>query len=222
MISYLYTGGYEIDPAHGLPQPLSDITSVDKSEPSPILSRGDGDDIFETLLSHLRVNAIADYFNIQNLVGYANSNILLILQSCEAPGIFLHFAQEVSRSTGDTALHSILESTLANCLEDLTDLDFKDVELGSTLVVGVLRASGTRIRELQAQISTLQSVTATESLRNARIITNIDNCVKMAKRTKECRNCNTEFANYIEKHGKEHEPTYTLRCEKCRCRHRPD
>ncbi|KAI8648815.1 hypothetical protein NCS56_01497300 [Fusarium sp. Ph1] len=220
MISFLYLGEYEIDPSHASTQQPPNTTNVGQNAAAEIIPGTERDSTLETLLSHLRVNAIADYYDIQSLVSHVNSKILLLLRGCRAP-VVLRFAQQVSKSTGDTALHSIIASALAGRVEDLADLqELMEIDLGNSLAINVVRACGTRIRELQAQISALQLMSATESLRNARIISNIDSCVNMARRTKECRHCDAEFACYIEKHGKEREPSYTLRCEKCRCRHR--
>lgn len=154
MISFLYTGGYDIDLALGLPKPPSNPTNGDENESSLIIPRRDKDGTFEALLSHLQGDSIADYYDIYSLVGHANLKILLILQSSQAPEIFPRFAQEVSRATGDIALRSIATSALASRLEDIIDSQaFEDMDLGSSLAVDVLRTCGARIREFQAQIN---------------------------------------------------------------------
>lgn len=222
MISFLYTGEYQVLPIEQI-QSSSTVANIEASEPSLADTMKEGDQMTETLLLHLRVNAIADYYDIKSMAALANSNIRSILENTQDADLFSRFVLEASNSTGDVVLHSIIASTAANRIEELTESQaFLDIELGNNLSIGILRGCAERIRELQNQLKHIQMLRASESLRNNHIIENIDNCVRTMKETNECRHCEASFACYIEKHGKELEPSYTLRCEECRCRHRPN
>ncbi|KAH7247525.1 uncharacterized protein BKA55DRAFT_595139 [Fusarium redolens] len=81
----------------------------------------------EDLLSHLRVNAIADYYNIQNLAQLANSQIRVIL--------------EKGQMLIDPDVCSIIASAAATCVEELSELQaFQEVELKHNLSMEILRA----------------------------------------------------------------------------------
>jgi hypothetical protein len=48
---------------------------------------------------------------------------------------------------------------------------------------------------------------AKEGISKNRIIESIDGCIRIVRKTKECRHCEAIFDCYVEKHGKEVEPS---------------
>ncbi|KAF9768829.1 hypothetical protein IL306_013816 [Fusarium sp. DS 682] len=169
MISFLYTGEYQISPNHDPPQLSSVFTKIEASGSSLALPQTEGAGTVETLLSHLRVNAIADYYDIQSLARLVNSKILSILEKSQDAEMFPRFIQEASTSTRDAALHSIIASTTANRMEELTGPQtFLNMELERILAMEILRACGTRIRELQSQLKNAQRLRASETLYQSR------------------------------------------------------
>ncbi|KAH6867184.1 hypothetical protein B0T10DRAFT_502559 [Thelonectria olida] len=86
MISFLYTGEYYISPNYNPLRLSSAFTKIEASRSCLVLPEGSG--TVETLLSHLRVNAIASYYDIQRLARLANSKILCILEKSQDAEIF--------------------------------------------------------------------------------------------------------------------------------------
>jgi len=83
----------------------------------------------ETLLGHVRVNAVADYYDIPQLKELANTKIRHIIQTNWSPYGFSEVIKEVFNSTTDKELREIMSLTVAAHIEEL--LEFEDfTELG--------------------------------------------------------------------------------------------
>jgi hypothetical protein len=169
MISFLYTGEYHVNT---------------KSEDNPIPSgeqfRNEADsylqpcsgpeslknETIENILSHLRVNAIADYYNGENLAQLANSKIKAILEQGQEANLFPRVIQEMPKSNRAAELCAIIASATADCMDELMMLrDFQDVELEHTLVFEMIRALTTKIKEVQNRLEDYQQLAASyESL----------------------------------------------------------
>ncbi|KAF4968443.1 hypothetical protein FSARC_4137 [Fusarium sarcochroum] len=213
MISFLYTGEYQIvfkseqKSTSDDGQNREEADAVSHSSPAP--SEPTEDETVEILLSHLRVNAIADYYNIQNLSQLANSKIQAILEETQDADVFPKVLQEVSTSNRDADLHSIIASATAKCIEQLTELQtFRDVELEHSLSMEILRACGTRIHKLQHELKTTQQEAAayqaseaSEKLTKKLFIEQTNDSIDFLGRTFECRHCSKDFGCYFEKRG---------------------
>ena len=202
----------------------------------------------EILLRNVRVNAIAEYYDIPQLKQLANTKIHHILQTFWSASSFSDIVKEAFNSTSDMALHNIMTLTAAMHIEELLELeDFASLEIMSDFSIGVIQntiaahkakedLSTQKLQAVESQLqyaeSRLQSAeqdcTYERSLRDRettradRIIENIDDCVNTLSRTSTCRNvrCESDFTCYIERGGFSEEPKYTLRCARCRCRHK--
>jgi hypothetical protein len=199
----------------------------------------------ETLLRNVRVNAIADYYDIPQLKQLANAKIQHLLKTSWSADGFSNIVKEVFNSTSDMVLHSVMTLTAATHIEELLELeDFAALEIMSNFSIGVVRntiaahkakedLSTQKLQAVESQLqyaeSRLQSAeqdcTHAKSLhdhttaRASRIIENIDGCLNTLSRTNTCRNCDADFTCYIERGGLANEPKYILRCANCRCRH---
>jgi hypothetical protein len=197
------------------------------SQFSTALSELAEDETVEDLLSHLRVNAIADYYNIQNLAQLANSKIRVILEEGQNANMFPRVVQEVSSSNRDPDIRSIIASAAATCIEELSELKaFQDVELEHNLSTEILRACSERIQTLQRHLDVAQqNVIIYQEFRDDErrvkesVIEQIDKSMDLLKQTYGCRHCAKGFGCYFEKKGLEGHPSYILRCKECRCRH---
>lgn len=180
---------------------------------------------------HVQVNAIADYYNIQQLMKLANAKIQqLNLDEWNAQE-FIQGTKETLSSTGDMILHEVMALAAARNITEL--LKFEEfIELidhfGAKVLRHYIKQVEEKICELQLKTMNLQidldrqqaRVRSTE-MRAERIIENINGCLQTLKETDFCRNttCATNFECFIEQRGQRFEPVYTLRCATCRCKH---
>ncbi|KAM0193088.1 hypothetical protein ACHAPA_004618 [Fusarium lateritium] len=138
MISFLYTGGYRVETeSEGSPIPSDEQFQDEADSSSQPCSESEAmkNENADTILSHLRVNAIADYYNIENLAQLANSKIEAILKQGQNAELFPPLLQETSKSNRDENLCAIVASATAECMRELIKLqDFQDLELEHALV----------------------------------------------------------------------------------------
>lgn len=197
----------------------------------------------EILLHHVKVNAIADYYDMPPLKQLANAKIQNILETNWSANNFSDVVKEAFNSTSDTALHEIITSTAIAHIEELIEHeDFMAVKVISDFALGILRntiaaykareelstrklqAAESRLRSIEQDYASEKSLRDKESIRTDRIIENMNDCVETLRETETCRNprCEAEFTCYIERGGTMYEPKYLLRCARCRCRHKGD
>lgn len=202
----------------------------------------------DILLRHVRVNSIADYYDIPQLKELANTKIQHLLESTWHASGFSAVVREAFKSTSDAALHEIMALTAAAHIEDIVELEeFVNLEVMGSFAATILRNTiaanrakeNTATQELQAVKSELKSIESrlqsseqdctfeksmreTEAARVTRTMENLDNCFDVLSKTDICRNprCEAEFKCYIERGGNLYEPRYTLRCSRCNCRHK--
>jgi hypothetical protein len=99
----------------------------------------------EILLRNVRVNAIADYYDIPQLKQLANTKIQHVLETSWSADGFSNIVKEVFNSTSVMALHNIMTLTAATHIEELLKLeDFALLELMSDFSIGLMR--NTRLR----------------------------------------------------------------------------
>lgn len=196
----------------------------------------------DTLLCHIRVNIIADYYNIQGLAQLSKSNLQRILEKEWHAGPFSVAAKEAINSSGDQELHQLIKSLAVTHIDELVTVrEFADLGIFSELGFEILRDSvvqmAKNISELQTkmtkaeegfeidtiiremEVAESQRETQEEKNRCKNIIHNIDICREKLADTSRCRHCDEPFNCYIESHGSASRPQYTLRCSHCRCRH---
>ena len=224
------------------PVPSTDGKNIDLSDNCPGTKRTSG------LLQHVRVNAIANFFEVLPLKDLANAKISRLVGAEWSANGFLEALHEAGNTAHDNVLMRILSEAAAVHIEELVLHDsFTRVDLTGEYARAVLQyvaaiskarqeQATSEQRELKTQLESAekriraltqdiewQKDCATGSRERAeRIIHNFENCAAVLNETYECRNtkCNAEFRCWFERGGKPEEPQYTLRCVRCRCRHR--
>ncbi|KAM0400562.1 hypothetical protein ACHAPZ_005631 [Fusarium culmorum] len=237
MISFLYSGDYQISSKRdkpgsddGNPQ---DEDSNDAADHAPQASSHLSEPVetvetVEDLFAHLRVNAIADYYNIQNLVQLANKKIRAILDLVQNTEVFPRIIQQISTSNGDPNIRSIIASAAVTRIKELCNLAaFQELELKQDFSSKMFQACSERMETLerrlhdaQANVVMYQALRDDERQAKQSVIEEMDNSMEILKQTAGCRNCEETFGSYFEKGGSEGNPSYLLRCKVCRCRHR--
>ncbi|EXK82832.1 hypothetical protein FOQG_12801 [Fusarium oxysporum f. sp. raphani 54005] len=213
MVTFLYTGDYEL-----APETEKLVQDKDRDEKSE-----DGEDkTAEKIISQLRVNAIADYYNIAKLGKLSTSKIEAILRDDLNFLIIPQVIQEMSISNRDADLRSLIASATAKYIEELTSSQvLRALDLEHNLAIEILEACGRRIQELVEDASTARELQKIRERVSTLSIVKISSAIDLLKKTNRCRHCNNLFGCYIE------EPTsvltggsaYVLRCESCGCRH---
>ncbi|KAK7582887.1 hypothetical protein V3481_012183 [Fusarium oxysporum f. sp. vasinfectum] len=161
MISFLYAGKYQLCSKREHKFSFDDGHNQDNTDHvsrfSSALSELAEDEPVEDLLSHLRINAVADYYNIQNLAQLANSQFRVILEKGQNANVFPRVIQEILTSDRDPDVRSIIASAATTCVEELSELQaFQEVELEHNLSMEILRASSQRIQTLQHRLDVAQ------------------------------------------------------------------
>lgn len=167
------------------------------------------------LISHVRTNAIADYYNVPKLCNLANKEIALLFQTEWSPVEFLEASKVVSSSTGDKNLHHMFAKIAAEHVQEL--LDYADNFAGLLALDGFtlqfMKDSADRI----ATLKNLLNFQAKHLIEAEKVKGNMGECVQKLENTKSCRHCQANFDCYIETPDNK---TYTLRCAKCFTRHK--
>ncbi|EHK24280.1 uncharacterized protein TRIVIDRAFT_54366 [Trichoderma virens Gv29-8] len=195
MVEFLYTGNYDCN------QPQEQNTDT---------------------LTHVRVNAIADYYGIHRLTLLANQKIQQVYQDKWNAKAFLASTREALDNTGDKKLHSVMALLAAQHLEELM-ASSKMADLVGDFAAEVLRYHALKFeatKQEQHQKAAVLATTQAAEAKTARVIANIDRLVTTMCDREYCRNtaCEMEFGCHIEKLAGD-EPNYVLRCSYCRCRH---
>lgn len=105
----------------------------------------------KSLLSHVKVNSIADYYDIPELRRCASTEIQKILNTGSwSPRDFPVIAREVFNSTGDKELYDILSEVTAARIDEIIGLgeDIAPPEVISDFANGVLRKLVVRLKDL--------------------------------------------------------------------------
>ncbi|EXK40912.1 hypothetical protein FOMG_04479 [Fusarium oxysporum f. sp. melonis 26406] len=239
MVTFLYTGDYKLAPETEKPVQVKD--GDEKSEEGEIDSEDDNmskdspasqkieDKTAEKILSHLRVNAIADYYNIEKLAKHSTSKIYTILQDDLDFLILPKIIEEMSTTTRDADLRSLIAKATAKYIGELTSLQvLRTLELEHNLAIDILEAYGKRIQPLLEDLSAARVLqNSYKQARNVQqrhknlTVAKIRSVLELLENTTKCRNCNKEFGCYIqEPAGAVNDPSrYALRCSGCQCRH---
>ncbi|KAH6952495.1 hypothetical protein BKA56DRAFT_504789 [Ilyonectria sp. MPI-CAGE-AT-0026] len=184
MVTFMYTEEYEVGSVDETSGSTTDHEpevlqpEVDVSGWHPPHQQPERTEVTEALLCHVRVNAIADCYNIPKLTQQANSKIQCILRDSWQAESFSHVVKEVLSSTGDAILQEDMTSTAADHIGELVESQsFADLEVMSDFAIKVLRNCALRIHEIESQLQYNRSV-CKEAVRAGRIIDNIDNCLR--------------------------------------------
>jgi hypothetical protein len=249
MVSFLYTRDYEVNLSHEEDQGQEDVMDKDDNDQQPNgndeTGDNDGDEdgvdapppqatkepedetngqAIELLACHLKVNAIANYYDIEKLRDLAKSKIEVVLKANES--ILPRLLPEVSISNAHTNLYPIIASAAAK-INDLGSLlaeeDLRMGELDPALSKEIITACGERIMRLETQLKDSKREVAKHSVTSQSNAASIDTCLAKLGETQNCRHCGSDFNCFIETGSTEmsglSHHTYMLRCKGCRTRH---
>ncbi|KAL7944211.1 hypothetical protein V8C42DRAFT_326164 [Trichoderma barbatum] len=247
MVEYLYTGNYDSDQAQEQSKAAAGVatsgaltsasssvsTTADTAPPVPPAAAST-----QGVLSHVRVNAIGDYYGIQGLMLLANQKIQQAYQNKWDANAFLTSAKEALDSTGDKKLHRMMALLAAQNLNALIASP-QLADLVGDFAAEILRFHAHKFEEAErehrnntSRASIAAHVAASKQhgdllakcqaaeAKTGRVLANIGRVVTTMGQREYCRNnaCEAEFGCYLEQVGDD-EPTYVLRCTYCRCRH---
>src|SRR5947207_4863159 len=168
----------------------------------------------EILLGHVRVNAVADYYDISQLKELANTEIKHIIETNWSPHGFSEVVKEVFNSTTDRELREIMSLATTAHIEELLQFeDFAELDVMSDFAIGIiwnmfatykadegltsweLRDMKDRLQSLEVDYSSERSAHAYEAGRVGRISESIDHCLEVLSRMRSCCNacCNADF-----------------------------
>jgi hypothetical protein len=235
MVTFLYTGDYELasetekKPIQVIEQDHDGDSQGDQtdgeedkmSEDSPA-SEETEDKTAENILSHLRVNAIADYYNIEKLATLSTSKIETILHNDLNFLILPQIIQEMSISNRDADLRSLIASVTAKYIEELTSSQvLRTLDLEHNLAIEILEACGGRIQKLMEDLVAARELEKLQARVKNLSLVKISTVIELLKKTHRCRHCSKEFGCYIEEPATvlTEGSSYVLRCGGCGCRH---
>ncbi|KAK2758975.1 hypothetical protein FQN54_003073 [Arachnomyces sp. PD_36] len=185
----------------------------------------------DVLRCNVRVNAIADYYDVSSLKQCANTKIENILNVTGLIEGWADIVRTAFDSTSDSELLRIMALTSAEHIEELVELeDFVALGVMNAFITTILRkklsAHREEVQRLNHIIHTLKSdlrtteanlrhercVVEQESTKFENLSSNIGSCLSRLSKCHSCRNCDAAFTCYID-------GSYILRCAKCKCKH---
>lgn len=114
--------------------------------------------MLKSLLFHVKMNSIADYYDILELRSFSRKKVKKILNTSWSPHDFPIVMREVFNSTRDKELHDILSEVMAAHIDELMGLgrDIAPPEVLSDFANSVLRklaaAQKQRVKDLESQL----------------------------------------------------------------------
>jgi hypothetical protein len=181
----------------------------------------------KSLLFHVKMNEIADYYDIPELRHEANTRVKNLLNTSWSPRDFPVIIQEVVNSTSDKGLHDIISDVMAAHIDELIGLsqgeyiaprgvisDFSGSVLRKVVVAN--KSSNhmleKRIKDLELELHEAKQLTEREMSKVKGLEEDTKRFSKLLKQTTRCRNCRADFSCYMESCN-------LLRCSECECRH---
>jgi hypothetical protein len=170
----------------------------------------------------------------------ANAKINTIIENEWSSSGFLDVVQNAFERTSDADLHKIIITATSLHIEDLMVLeDFSRLSVMGNKCFEVLQNSVMGYKEklgllndklTAAEISLeeaesgmeLAKISAEDANNTAKaMMDNFIECAGQLNKNKICRNinCGADFSCYIEQGGTAENPTFKLRCRKCKCKH---
>ncbi|KAG9256221.1 BTB/POZ protein [Emericellopsis atlantica] len=222
MVQFQYMGDYECN--------TKDDASVD--DPGEQWAASD------SVRQHVRVNSIADYYNLPTLLSLSRENVSIHLGLNGIDRSLLGVLREAEATSGDALLHESIATIAAGHIrylykkEDLvTELAGLCTGAGVKLVCALFSILGRReaeLRNLKQEIGRQPNGSESEcrELRREKAalektIESMQDCHRLLAEQRECRNvnCDAQFQCYIEATGRD--PSYIVRCARCNCKHSP-
>lgn len=113
MLQFMYTQAYSTGTEGEQPDAQCDRKAETKEAQPPTM--------VELLSSHIRINAIADYYDIAKLREASNTQIQRILDTSWSPHGFHIVIEKAMRTTRDKDLHHVLSVVAAAHVEELVN-----------------------------------------------------------------------------------------------------
>lgn len=234
MVGFLYGADYRL-----APEPEKKPAQGEKREEGEIVS--DDDELFKALppasrkiaaqtvyqiVSHLRVNAIADYYGIQKLAKLSTSKIELILKKEIDFHIIPQVIAEMSTANRDLEIRSVIATATARYIAELASTQaLRTIDLEHQLTIEILESCGQRIQKFMEHFNTVQNQheEVVRKLNGDRDVTatKVRAIMQQLKNTPKCRNCKKDFMCFIDEPANVLAETsrYVLRCRSCQYRH---
>ncbi|KAF5671939.1 speckle-type POZ [Fusarium denticulatum] len=236
MVGFLYSADYRLapepekQPAQGEKREEGEIVSDDDNmtESSRALQRIADETVYK-IVSHLRVNAIADYYGIAKLAKLSTRRIDFLLKSKADFSVIPQTIAEMATANRDPETRSVIASATARYIEELTaSRALQTIDLEHQLTIEILEACGTRIQKLVEDLSAANEVNNKhkETIRKLEgdrdlAAEKVRNVMQQVHLTTKCRNCKKDFGCYVEEPANilEELSRYVIRCRGCLCRH---
>ena len=172
----------------------------------------------ESLKQHIRVNSIADYYNIPDLATLSTQKAK---ESCGRnwnATQFLTAVKTVPNMTGQGGLQVMLADQIAQHMDELLEHDEFKAIVGD-FSFSILRkhaelAKGDSLRQQQNSLQATQNRMFLDA-------SNMRTCINTLNYQNDCRNCGSFFTCYIDELEGENCSSFILRCQDCLCRHYP-
>ena len=173
MVEYMYTGQYSIPTHETSPKSSIDTQQAESEDSGSMLSPH-----ATTLLvlqQHVRLNTIAEYYDIPRLRSMANRKIVDILGRSDLPtSVLPHILREAHDLTRDKELTQILASTTANHLgalladENFRSLEFMQDDFGNRLLFSCAQLIS--IAERKAHDRTQEALKALKTRKSQHVV----------------------------------------------------
>lgn len=234
MVMFLYTGDYDprTDKLH-LPLEADGVRRTEEAEINDSeedrmseeseTSGTERNRNTENILSHLRVNAIDDYYGIKELVHLSTAKLCTISKNEQGFWIFPKVIQEMSVSNRDTDLQATVASAIAEYVEDLTSSQIlRPLDIESNLATEIIEACGKRIQNLEKQLTdayelkdTYYSAKEREQRAHNAIHGQVRNLITVLRRSHGCVSCGNHFECAIDEPSETATNAYAIRCKSC-------
>ncbi|OQV04778.1 hypothetical protein CLAIMM_09610 [Cladophialophora immunda] len=242
MVQFMYTGDYDVGedlllpPEENMSESMNDAVEggiLPEGEPQP--QPGGSEDnsrcsptpssrkcsTVSSLLAHIRVNSIGDYYGIDALVSLANRKIGNLLQSSTEDEPWLEslpaIIEAAVQSTGDHQVQRLLAGATAGNLSTLLALDrFKNLSVLTDFSISILQSCAQEMVSLTRDLGEVKMLflKSDEILRdNKAEIVKLKKSLSVLNRTSQCRSCAAEFTCSIDPFEQ------ILRCSRCRRKH---
>lgn len=182
--------------------------------------------------AHVKVYAIADYYDVQGLKSVALENFRHGLPLVEDED-FIHVVRAAYTNTvcqNDSLRMRVVEETLRRAQmlmenERFTAVLSKDADIQhfiADLVLALQRDAKAKIESLQVALAVADEDARSAQLRSSAKHEALVQTSRLTEQTRNCRNCGIDFGSYLD--GTDRAATLDracfLRCRGCKCKHK--
>ncbi|KAI0913843.1 hypothetical protein F4823DRAFT_575670 [Ustulina deusta] len=154
MLDYMYKANYKEEPVG----PVQRVQSTQEGWPA-------SSTIANTMLYHVRVNGIADYYDVTGLATLSVTRLSVLLQQYWSERGFCELVQEAGTLTGDKNLRQLLIKTAASHAPELLHGGwFSEGRIANDMAAEVLKALSGHVEHLRSRI--VRAETKNNSLEN--------------------------------------------------------